>query len=43
MKTYKAIDQFGNTVYVSAYTESEARRKAEEELGYGNVIKFEDV
>ena len=43
MKTYRAIDQFGNTIYVSAYTESEARQKAEEELGYGNVIKFEEL
>tara|TARA_R110000850_G_scaffold107632_1_gene219388 strand:+ start:994 stop:1125 length:132 start_codon:yes stop_codon:yes gene_type:complete len=43
MKTYKAIDQHGNTVYVSAYTESDARQKAEEELGWGNIITFEEV
>ena len=43
MKSYKAIDQHGNTVYVSAYTESDARQKAEEELGYGNIIRFEEV
>ena len=43
MKTYKAIDQFGNTVYVSGYTESEARQEAENELGFGNVISFEKV
>lgn len=43
MKTYKAVDQHGNTVIVSAYTESEARQKAEEQLGYGNVIAFTEV
>ncbi len=43
MKTYKAVDQYGQTVYVSAYTESEARQKAEEQLGYGNVISFQEV
>jgi len=43
VKTYIAIDQFGKTVYVSAYTESEARQKAEDELGYGNVISFRPV
>lgn len=43
MRTWLAVDQLGNTVYVSAYTESEAREKAEDELGYGNVIKFEEV
>ena len=43
MKTYIAIDQLGKTVYVSAYTESEARQKAEDELGFGNVISFEEV
>lgn len=40
MNTYKAVDQNGNTVFVSAYTESDARQQAEEQLGYGNVIKF---
>lgn len=40
MKTYVAVDQHGKTVYVSAYTETEARQKAEDELGYGNVISF---
>jgi hypothetical protein len=40
MKTYIAVDQNGKTVYVSAYTESDARQQAEEQLGYGNVIKF---
>ena len=43
MKTYKAVDQSGKTILVSAYTESEARQKAEEELGWGNVIRFEQV
>jgi hypothetical protein len=43
MKTYIAKDQNGKTVYVSAYTESEARQKAEDELGYGNVISFQSA
>jgi len=43
MKTYKAVGQNGDTVIVSAYTESEARQKAEEELGCGNVIRFEEM
>lgn len=43
MDTYIAKDQYGNTVYVSAYTESDARQKAEELLGLGNVISFEKV
>ena len=43
MKTYKAVDQHGNTAYVSAYTESDARQKAEDELGLGNIISFEEV
>lgn len=43
MKTYKAVGQNGETVIVSAYTESEARQKAEEELGWGNVIRFEKI
>ena len=43
MKTYVATDQHGNTVHVSAYTESEARQKAEEALGWGNVISFRQV
>jgi len=43
MKTYIAIDQNGNTVYVSAYTESDARQQAEEQLGPGNVVKFNEV
>jgi len=43
MKTYIAVDQNGKTVQVSAYTESDARQKAEEELGYGNVISFREI
>jgi len=43
MKTYQATDQYGNTIFVSAYTETEAREKAEQQLGYGNVIRFEPV
>jgi hypothetical protein len=43
MKTYEAVGQNGETVLVSAYTESEARQKAEEQLGWGNVISFREV
>jgi len=43
METYIATDQNGNTVHVSAYTESDARQKAEELFGLGNVIRFEKV
>jgi len=43
MRTFIAVDQNGKTVTVSAYTESEARQKAEELLGFGNVIKFQEV
>ena len=43
MKTYVAIDQYGKTIHVSAYTESDARQKAEEELGYGNIISFIEI
>ena len=38
--TYIAVDQNGHTVHVSAYTESDARQKAEDLLGFGNVVKF---
>ena len=43
MRTFRAIDQHGRTEFVSAYTESEARQKAEELLGFGNIISFEEV
>lgn len=40
MKTFKAIDQYGKTIHVSAYTPSDARQQAEEILGYGNVVEI---
>lgn len=43
MKTYIATDQHGNTVTVSAYTESDARQQAEDKLGYGNVISLREL
>jgi len=43
MKTFIAIDQNGKAVTVSAYTETEARQKAEQLLGFGNVIKFQEI
>jgi hypothetical protein len=43
MKTYVATDQNGNTVFVSAYTESDARQQAESKLGYGNVTGFSEA
>lgn len=43
MKTYKAVDQNGKTIHISAYTESDARQKAEEELGFGNIISFSEI
>ena len=43
MKTYIATDQNGKTVTISAYTESDARQQAESYLGYGNVIKFQEI
>ena len=38
MKIYIAIDQSGKTIQISAYTESDVCQKAEELLGFGNVI-----
>ncbi|WP_017110643.1 hypothetical protein [Vibrio tasmaniensis] len=43
MTTYIATDINGKTVIVSAYTESEARQKAEELLGSGQVISFKEA
>ena len=43
MKTYIATDQYGKTVTVSAYTESDARQQAEELLGFGNVTNFREI
>ena len=42
MRRFVATDQHGKTVHVSAYTESEARQMAEELLGHGNIISFEE-
>lgn len=41
MTSYIATDINGKTAIVSAYTESEARQKAEQELGYGQIVSFE--
>lgn len=43
MKTYIATDISGNTVTVSAYTESEARQKANDALGNGQVVSFREI
>lgn len=43
MVTYIATDINGNTAIISAYTESEARQKAEEELGRGQVVSFREL
>ncbi|MEH6626569.1 MAG: hypothetical protein V7739_08995 [Motiliproteus sp.] len=43
LETYKAMDQNGKTVLVSARTETDAKQQASEELGHGNVISFEEV
>lgn len=43
MTTYIATDINGKTAIVSAYTESEARQKAEESLGYGQVVSFKEI
>jgi hypothetical protein len=43
MVIYIAIDQYGKTVHVSAYTESDARQQAEELLGSGNIITFREA
>ncbi|MEH6626576.1 MAG: hypothetical protein V7739_09030 [Motiliproteus sp.] len=40
LETYKAMDQNGRTVFVSARTATDARQQAEEQLGYGNVVSF---
>ena len=38
MKTYVATDITGNTVTISAYTESDARQQANDLLGLGQVV-----
>ncbi len=43
MRTFVAVDQYGKTVHVSAYTESDARQQAEELLGSGNVVSFSET
>jgi hypothetical protein len=43
MNSYRALDQNGKSVVISAYTESDARQQAEELLGSGNVISFERI
>lgn len=43
IRTFMAVGQDGRTIHVSAYTESEARQKAEEALGWGQIIKFCEV
>lgn len=40
LTTYQANDGQGNVTFVSAYTESEARQKAEEVLGAGQVVEL---
>ena len=41
MRTFLAVSQDGATIYVSAYTESEARQKAEDALGCGQLVNEE--
>lgn len=43
LETYKAMDQNGKTVLVSARTETDAKQQASEELGHGNVVSFKEV
>ncbi|RMA82678.1 hypothetical protein [Umboniibacter marinipuniceus] len=43
LKTYMATSLDGQTVIVTAYTETEAREKAEEQLGWGNVYQFSEM
>lgn len=43
MRTFLAVSQDGTTIHVSAYTESEARQKAEDALGWGQLVKFEEI
>ncbi|MEH6451340.1 MAG: hypothetical protein V7765_21945 [Oleispira sp.] len=40
MKTFVAEDIYGRIIEICAYTETNARQKAEKALGYGNVIRF---
>ena len=43
LKTYVASSVTGETVFVTAYTETEAKEQAEELLGWGNVYQFSEV
>jgi len=40
MTTWIATDQHGNTAMVSAYTETDARQQAEQQLGHGQIITW---
>ena len=41
MDTYKVVDWDGNTTFVSAYTESDARQQAAEFCGDSGIKVFE--
>jgi hypothetical protein len=43
MKIYIATDISGNTVTISAYTESDARQQANDLLGLGQVVGFREI
>ena len=43
MKNYIATDQHGYTVFVSACTENDARKQAEEKLGFGNLVSLREA
>ena len=43
MKTYIATDITGNTVTISAYTESDARQQANDLLGIGQVVSLREI
>jgi len=43
MKTYIATDINGQTVTISAYTESDARQQANDLLGLGQVVSLREI
>ena len=43
MKTYIATDISGNTVTISAYTESVVRQQANDFLGLGQVVSLREI
>ena len=43
MNTYIATDITGNTVTISAYTESDARQQANDLLGLGQVVSLREI